>query len=316
MIRVFLLCMSVVMLSSCLGMGTQTPAPYIHYGEREGLGSSGVHTVTYGDTLWSVSNNYKVPMRDIAVYNGMRAPFILTTGQRIKLPPPQEYRVREGDSLYKVARIFDVPQSDIARLNDLSAPYRIYSGDVLKLPSVTEKTTFSAEAIAAAPSETLQKTALVKPKPKPKTEQAKTQVKKLKKSKITTKTPPRAGTKFLKPVKGKIISSYGPKKGGLHNDGINIAAPRGTPVTAAENGVVVYAGSELKGYGNLILVRHQDRWMTAYAHLDKMTINRGDVITKGKQLGTVGSTGSVSTPQLHFEIRRGKEAINPKRYLN
>lgn len=316
MTRGLLIFISAFMLSSCLGMGTQTPAPYIHYGEREGLGSSGVHTVVHGDTLWSVSNSYVIPMRDIAVYNNMRAPFKLTTGQRIKLPPPQEYRVREGDSLYKVARIFDVPQSDIARLNNLSTPYRIYPGDTLKLPSVTEKTTFSAEAIAAPPTEAPQKTALVKPKQKPKTEATKKKVQKLKKSKITTKTPARAGSKFKMPVKGKVISSYGPKKGGLHNDGINIAAPRGTTVSAAENGVVVYAGSELKGYGNLVLVRHEDRWMTAYAHLDKITATRGQVITKGKKLGTVGSTGSVSSPQLHFEIRRGKEAINPKRYLN
>ena len=84
---------------------------------------------------------------------------------------------------------------------------------------------------------------------------------------------------------------------------------------AADNGVVVYAGSELKGSGNLILVRHDNRWMTAYAHLDKINIKRGDVIKRGQSIGTVGSTGSVDKPQLHFEVRRGTEAINPERYL-
>ena len=113
----------------------------------------------------------------------------------------------------------------------------------------------------------------------------------------------------------KIVSGYGPKAGGFHNDGINIAAPRGTPVLAADNGVIVYVGNELKGSGNLILVRHADRWMSAYAHLDKTTVARGQVVKRGEKLGTVGSTGSVGSPQLHFEVRRGTQALNPAKYL-
>ncbi|HRC27652.1 MAG TPA: M23 family metallopeptidase, partial [Alphaproteobacteria bacterium] len=127
--------------------------------------------------------------------------------------------------------------------------------------------------------------------------------------------PPRAGGAFSWPVRGRLLSAYGPKKGGLHNDGINIAAARGTPVKAAENGVVVYAGSGLQGYGNLVLIRHRDRWVTAYGHMDKVHVRKGDVLRRGQTIGTTGSTGSVDSPQLHFEIRRGTKAINPKPLL-
>jgi murein DD-endopeptidase MepM/ murein hydrolase activator NlpD len=127
--------------------------------------------------------------------------------------------------------------------------------------------------------------------------------------------PPRAGTKFMMPVKGPIISGYGPKADGLYNDGINIKAPAGTPVKAADNGVVVYAGDELKGFGNLILVRHADRWVTAYAHMGSMKVTKGDIVKRGQSIGTVGSTGSVDSPQLHFETRRGTEALNPQMFM-
>lgn len=111
------------------------------------------------------------------------------------------------------------------------------------------------------------------------------------------------------------MSGYGPKPGGLHNDGINVAAPRGTPVRAAERGIVAYAGNELRGFGNLLLIRHADGWMTAYAHLDRMLTVRGEVVEPGATIGTVGSTGNVDTPQLHFEIRRGSQALDPMLYL-
>jgi murein DD-endopeptidase MepM/ murein hydrolase activator NlpD len=117
-------------------------------------------------------------------------------------------------------------------------------------------------------------------------------------------------------VKGPILSEFGSKPGGLYNDGINIASEQGTPVRAAENGVVVYAGNELKGYGNLILVRHADGWLTAYAHLDRMDVDRGKQVSKGQAIGTVGRTGNVQTPQLHFGIRRNEKAIDPRDYLD
>ncbi len=122
--------------------------------------------------------------------------------------------------------------------------------------------------------------------------------------------PPRGGARFLWPVKGKLISGYGPKPDGLHNDGLNIAAGKGTAVVAADNGVVAYAGNELRGFGNLLLVKHADGWITAYAHLDSIEVERGATVKRGQVVGRVGQTGSVNSPQLHFELRKGSQAVD------
>ena len=112
-----------------------------------------------------------------------------------------------------------------------------------------------------------------------------------------------------------MISSFGSKSKGLRNDGINIAAPRGAPVVAAENGVVVYAGNELRGFGNLVLIKHAGGWVSAYAHNDRLLVRRGDKVRKGQRIALVGSTGGVTSPQLHFELRKGKRARDPRKYL-
>ncbi|MEQ9046983.1 MAG: M23 family metallopeptidase, partial [Sneathiellaceae bacterium] len=127
--------------------------------------------------------------------------------------------------------------------------------------------------------------------------------------------PPRSGKPFGWPLTGRIISRYGAKDGGLHNDGINIAARSGDPVVAAENGVVVYSGNELAGFGNLLLLRHGGGWVTAYAHNDSLLVKRGESVNRGQIIARAGRTGSVSAPQLHFEIRQGKQAVDPMNHL-
>ena len=131
----------------------------------------------------------------------------------------------------------------------------------------------------------------------------------------TSKLPPISEKGFLWPVQGRIVSSFGAKPEGFHNDGINIAAPRGATVRAAQNGVVVYAGNELRGFGNLLLIKHSGGWVTAYAHAERLIVKRGDKVTKGQRVATVGDTGGVIQPQLHFEIRKGRRARNPRKYL-
>ncbi|NJL50583.1 MAG: M23 family metallopeptidase, partial [Blastochloris sp.] len=126
--------------------------------------------------------------------------------------------------------------------------------------------------------------------------------------------PARAGAGFLWPIKGRILASFRTGSDDTQSGGINIAAPKGAPVLAAENGTVLYAG-DLKGYGNLLLVRHADGFVTAYAHLDKMLVAKNDRVTRGQRIATVGSTGSVAAPQLHFEIRKDGEPVDPSRYL-
>lgn len=128
--------------------------------------------------------------------------------------------------------------------------------------------------------------------------------------------PPRRQALFAWPVSGPVISSFGAKSGGLRNDGINIAAARGTPVRAAEAGVVAYVGNELRGYGNLVLLRHDEGWMTAYAHLQQVEVVSGQRVERGEVVAHVGRSGQVGEPQLHFEIRTGRNAVDPARYLS
>ncbi len=126
---------------------------------------------------------------------------------------------------------------------------------------------------------------------------------------------PAAGANFLWPVKGRVIAGFGAGPDGTHNEGINIAAPRGAPVAATAGGVVVYAGNELRGYGNLILIKHPEGWISAYAHLDVILVKRGERVSRGQVIGRVGDTGSVNAPQLHFELRRADRAVDPLKFL-
>ena len=116
---------------------------------------------------------------------------------------------------------------------------------------------------------------------------------------------------FRWPVRGRVITGFGAKTNGKQNDGINVAVPEGTPVKAAEDGVVAYAGNELKGYGNLVLVRHANGYVTAYAHASELMVKRGDTIKRGQIIAKSGQTGEVTSPQLHFEIRKGSTPVDP-----
>ena len=125
----------------------------------------------------------------------------------------------------------------------------------------------------------------------------------------------RSASGFQWPLDGRVVSRFGPKSDGRHNDGVNIAADAGTDVVAADNGVVAYAGNELRGYGNLVLIRHDGDWVTAYGHAGQLLVSRGDRVRAGQRIATVGTTGSVTSPQLHFEIRRGAVAVDPLDHL-
>ncbi|ESR23551.1 Membrane protein [Lutibaculum baratangense AMV1] len=120
---------------------------------------------------------------------------------------------------------------------------------------------------------------------------------------------------FRWPVRGRVISGFGDKASGGKNDGINISVPEGTAIRAAEEGTVAYAGNELKGYGNLVLVRHKDDWVTAYAHNSEILVQRGDTVSRGQVIAKAGQSGSVNAPQLHFEVRRNSTPVDPMKYL-
>ncbi len=341
-------------LTSCLTpTGTQKPAEAISYGQK-GAGSAGMHTILQGDTVYTVSQKYNLPLREIISVNSLSAPYTLNTGFRLKLPPPHEYKIKPGDTLNGISRLFNVSVSEMAKLNNLSEPFTIEKGQIVRLPTAQPKLekdfaenapivpSFETQTsmpvkVGAVESEVLPppvsatntatsatspgqvQTASVNasafpPQPAAKPAQVQ-QASVVLPSNVAPKIPPRGSGKFMRPVDGKVISGYGPKEGGLHNDGINIKAAKGVPVRAAENGVVAYVGSEMSGYGNLILIRHADRWMTAYAHMDKTLVKKGDVVKVGQSIGTVGATGQVDSPQLHFEVRKGTQAVDPSKYI-
>jgi murein DD-endopeptidase MepM/ murein hydrolase activator NlpD len=331
----------------------------------------GVITVQPGDTVYALSRRYDRPVRAIIDENGLQPPYLLQSGQRIRIPGGRFHTVQAGETLYSISRAYGVDLYSTAQANDLQPPYVIAVGQQLRIPSSTgyavaaapppavpsgrsvdveilpapgsapaaqssapatqvpqAQTPPSSRSPAPVPSEAPSQTAQQAPQ-QPAEQSAPQQeaaapvaptpapsAASKPESDKETVLPPRSGRTFSWPVRGRILSTFGPKADGLHNDGINIAARAGAPVIAAENGVVVYAGNELRGFGNLLLVRHADGWITAYAHLDKMLVKKGQKVTRGQAIGTVGTSGGVSQPQLHFEIRRGTQAVDPAKFLS
>lgn len=268
-------------------------------------------TVHKGDTVYSLSRRYNVPIRSMIEVNNLKPPFILSKGARLRLPAPSVHIVQKGDTIYSISRRYNVDMSVLTRTNNLYAPYLIYLGQILKLPGSVVEPTEHWISLKKRPTQTAARnTAKSAPK------QTKTGRKSTRKTAIRLPTPPdRAKAKFAWPVNGTVMNKFGSAGGGRHNDGINIKVAEGTFVRAAENGVVAYAGNELKGFGNLLLVKHADGWITAYAHNKEFLVKRGDTVKRGQPMAKAGKTGNAKEPQLHFEIRRGTKAVDPMTYL-
>lgn len=268
-------------------------------------------TVHKGDTVYSLSRRYNVPIRSMIEVNNLKPPFILSKGARLRLPAPSVHIVQKGDTIYSISRRYNVDMSVLTRTNNLYAPYSIYLGQILKLPGSVVEPTEHWISLKKQPTQTaVRNTAKSAPK------QTKTGRKSTRKTAVRLPTPPdRAKAKFAWPVNGTVMNKFGSAGGGRHNDGINIKVAEGTFVRAAENGVVAYAGNELKGFGNLLLVKHADGWITAYAHNKEFLVKRGDTVKRGQSMAKAGKTGNAKEPQLHFEIRRGTKAVDPMSYL-
>ena len=237
--------------------------------------------------------------------NAIAPPYRLAVGQTLRLPRSKRHVVVAGDTVSGLARAYGVSPRRLVAANRLVPPYTIHIGRELILPSTiprhaARRPTPGVRVIAGAPPPI--------PTARPRREAPR--------ARPAPKRPrERAGSRFAWPVRGRVISRYGPKPGGLYNDGINIAAGHGTAVRAAENGVVAYVGNELGGFGNLLLVRHAGGWMTAYAHNSEIVVKPEDRVRRGQVIARVGRTGNVGTAQLHFELRRGKAAVDPLKYM-
>ena len=267
-----------------------------------------------GDSVYRIARRYGLPLRDLLDANALSAPYRLAIGRTLLLPPPRRHRVVAGDTISGLARAYDVSPGHLVAVNRLRAPYTIVIGRQLVLPATIQRpATTRRPATTKAPARPPPATRVAGGPPIP-TAKPRRRAPAVKRAAVT-RPPRRAGGRFAWPVRGRVISRYGAKPGGLYNDGINIAAGLGTAVRAAENGVVAYVGNELRGFGNLLLIRHAEDWMTAYAHASRITVRTGDRVRRGQLVARVGRTGDVDRTQLHFELRRGKSAVNPMKYM-
>jgi murein DD-endopeptidase MepM/ murein hydrolase activator NlpD len=241
--------------------------------------AGGSHKVASGETLFSLGRKYGVSPYTIADLNGLPHDKALILGQNIRVPS-------QGGPVIASRQPKNLNEETVAS-NDMQP-------EIVDAPkNLAANQSLAVEEIPAA-------NPVVKPASQPVAE---------------LNANPTTGGTMRWPVKGKIISEYGAKPNGLKNEGINIAVPEGTGVRAAESGVVAYAGNELKGYGNLVLIRHEGGWVTAYAHASELFVKRGDTVKRGDVIAKAGQTGSVSSPQLHFEVRKGATAMDPMKFL-
>ena len=268
-------------------------------------------------------------------------------------PAARRIVVHPGQSLGRIALEYHVSKREIIAANHLSPPYQIETGQVLLIPGAAHGAPRAIAAAPLAPLGMPPMAAATPPTaghpaadiipldgpppaatasppaaPRPLASQALTPPPAARPSKPpaapstaeeASAAPPEPalphGGRLPWPVHGHVLAGYGAASGGGRNDGINIGAPRGAAVESVDDGVVAYAGNELRGYGNLVLIKHDDGWISAYAHCGDLLVKQGEKVGRGQEIAKVGATGGVGEPQLHFELRRGKRAVDPREFL-
>ncbi len=283
-----------------------------------------------GDTIYAIGRRYSVSPKVLIAENKLRHPYPLSIGQTLRLPkearvadvrtanarPTRKvvardklHAVRPGDTLYSLSRSTGVPVQTIAQANNIAPPYTLSPGQQLLVPQArVEPSRYAANTRAVR--------APAKITSAPRNEKPRNVAELTQTVSYTTNKAATPESMFEWPVRGKVIASYGVTDFGRRNDGVNIAAPAGTPVRASADGEVVYRGSELDGFGNLLLVKHDGGFVTAYAHNEAMLVKKGDTIRQGQVIAKVGQSGAVSSPQLHFEVRRNLKSIDPATLLS
>lgn len=258
------------------------------------------YTVRRGDTLSGIAERCGVRWLDLASENNLSAPYTLRDGQVLNMPGRHVYIVQRGDNLYRIAVNHGMTLNELASINGIAPPYTIHPGQELRLTGPARPVQQAAATPPPAQQQRpagggQQQPAASRPAPAP--------------------SQPVAGApSFRWPHNGEVIASFGSQPGGRRNDGIKIAANIGDPVRAAAAGEVVYAGNELQGYGELVLIRHGD-WVTAYAHNSSLRVSVGQQVDAGAVIAEAGSSGAANRVQVHFEIRRGVSPVDPLQYL-
>ena len=285
----FILISFFIFFSGCTT--TDHLAPVINKNNINNNVEKGQRTITVyeGDSLYSISKREGVSIKSIIKANKLEPPFTLYKGDRLIIAKPKVHIVKKGHTLYDIANCYEVSISDIMKINQLKNNDKIYLGDKLFIPLYDNTNQTNCNNIT--------KVAITKEVNK------------------TTEKKKNNNYSYMWPVKGKIISKFGLLAKGLRNDGINISADIGNPVLAIESGKIVYAGNEIQAFGNLILIKHYNDKTSAYAHLDKINVKKGESVNKGQIIALVGNSGKVSIPQLHFEIRDKDGPLDPLKYL-
>ena len=299
------------LLAACqtpnLSLNRSTPAKLIVAPLREPfepIPPSQMVEVRANDTLYAVATRYQVPPQSVIEANGLQPPYSLRKGQRLKLVPRRTHIVRPGDSVYTISQRYAVSQYQLAQLNFLKPPFELKIGQKLQLPNSLD---FSVLDVGLPDGIT--GTNIAQPAP------TKTSVPAAPRKRFVA--PSLAGSSgFSWPVQGEIITEFGSSQRGVHNDGVNIAASEGAPVGAAAKGRVAFVGTNIKSFGKLVLVKHDGGIITAYAHLGDISVTEGDIVTAGQSIGTIGQSGRVDSPQLHFEIRKSRQPVDPRSLIS
>jgi len=285
---------SVVLVLGACGTAPRAPAP-IDHGSASGPSASCGRSVTVqrGDTLSAIALRCGTTIEALAAENGLSSPYTLRAGQSLRMPGPSVYTVRRGDNLYRIALNHGMTARELARLNGISESATIYPGQELRVTGAPRQTVAEAPPRQTTGGSTARPPVTASPPPPP-----------------PPPPPSAAAPAFSWPLQGQVVAQFG-NSSGRRLDGIRISARVGEPVRAAAAGEVVYAGNELQGYGELVLIRHEDRWVTAYGLNSVLRVEQGQRVNAGDHIADAGGAGPGEGPVLHFEIRRGVTPVNP-----
>ena len=261
-----------------------------------GGGAGGSHTVQSGDTMYNIARRYDVSVNDLMAANGGST--VARLGQKVVIPGGGRAPQAEREPRVQLASVdpksVPTPAPAVVAPPPVGLPPPAAGTLTPPAPAAEQQVAIAPQTGAAAAQAPAVPQASA---PAPKAESA-------------------AGPGFRWPVRGRVISEFGKKPNGERNDGINMAVPEGTAVKAAEDGTVIYSGNELKSYGNLILVRHENGWVSAYAHNSELKVKRGEQVRRGQIVALSGMSGGVTTPQVHFELRKDATPVNPIAHMS
>jgi murein DD-endopeptidase MepM/ murein hydrolase activator NlpD len=305
--------------------------------------------VAPGETLEAIARKHHVPMSAIMQANNIASPSAVHPGQHLVIPrlrsahvayaPPTTrvatvpsaapvgaprtalapnsgvHVVAPGETLNSIARLYGKSVMVLAKINNLAPDTMVRVGQRIVIPDVKSTPRTEARAPALPPPKPARRDVASEESPHSAWKATPVEPPPAEKSPIKNAEPVGSLPSFRWPVHGRVIARFGQSPNG-QNDGIDVAVPQGTPVKAAEDGIVAYAGNELKGYGNLVLIRHGNGYVTAYAHASEILVKRGETVKRGQVIAKSGETGSVKAPELHFEIRKGATPVDPTQFLN